>query len=632
MRTTRSYRGLTAAEFDSLSPRNRRLLVLGISGGAGDTPVPTADLLAQVEGIGDLNDDDLATLRDTLAARAEELLADPATATDAILAEAQEIATAIGTLNTAEASRAEAAEERATKAAEILASVRGETGDDSGETEVDGTEGDESTESGEETVETEATDDETTEGDESTETEVVEETEKIAASAADDKKAVVTRVVARRPARPAPVRATAAPEMALRASANVPGMQPGALLDTEEKVIRAWEDAWSATEGFSGEGAMRVPVAQLGRRNAEDIYGEDRFLDDSPGRNMKKIMAVTGPAALRASGGICQAPPINYDQRIIGTDARPFRDSGALVKFGADRGGVSTYPAPHLFDTAITNGLTDWTEANDTTPASPTTKNVTTMTCPTIETDKVGAIVQRVKIGNFRARYWREQVEAFMSALGQAHARYAESKWITAVGTGSTQVAHQQVLGTARDILTHLDLSAASMRSRFRMAPNAPLRLAFPDWLYDNIRVDLAREQPGATDERLATSEQQIDNWFKVRNINPSPFIDGETGQIFGAQSAGAAIGWPTSVTCYLYAEGEWLFLDGGELNLGVYRDSTLNGTNDAEFFAETFEGVHRMNIGPSHRLAIDICPNGASSLPIALATAPSVSICLSGS
>jgi hypothetical protein len=35
--------------------------------------------------------------------------------------------------------------------------------------------------------------------------------------------------------------------------------------------------------------------------------------------------------------------------------------------------------------------------------------------------------------------------------------------------------------------------------------------------------------------------------------------------------------------------EGAFLSLDGGEFDLGIVRDSTLNATNDAEFFAESF-------------------------------------------
>jgi hypothetical protein len=49
---------------------------------------------------------------------------------------------------------------------------------------------------------------------------------------------------------------------------------------------------------------------------------------------------------------------------------------------------------------------------------------------------------------------------------------------------------------------------------------------------------------------------------------------------------------FPDTFIWYLFAEGSFLFLDGGTLDLGVIRDSTLVGTNDYKMFVETFENV----------------------------------------
>ena len=61
-----------------------------------------------------------------------------------------------------------------------------------------------------------------------------------------------------------------------------------------------------------------------------------------------------------------------------------------------------------------------------------------------------------------------------------------------------------------------------------------------------------------------------------------------------------------------LFPEGTFLHLDGGTLELGIVRDSTLNSTNDYQVFGETFENVAR--IGPTQAarwLSLDICPVG---------------------
>jgi hypothetical protein len=46
-------------------------------------------------------------------------------------------------------------------------------------------------------------------------------------------------------------------------------------------------------------------------------------------------------------------------------------------------------------------------------------------------------------------------------------------------------------------------------------------------------------------------------------------------------------------------AQGTFLYLDGGTLDLGLIRDSTLNATNNFEIFAETFENIARIDGRP---------------------------------
>ena len=82
-------------------------------------------------------------------------------------------------------------------------------------------------------------------------------------------------------------------------------------------------------------------------------------------------------------------------------------------------------------------------------------------------------------------------------------------------------------------------------------------------------------------------------------------------GQIFGAQTAGALLEFPDTVVWYLFPEGTWLFLDGGELDLGLVRDSVLNSTNDFQIFMETFEGACMVGI-ESLKITSTVCPSGA--------------------
>jgi hypothetical protein len=63
----------------------------------------------------------------------------------------------------------------------------------------------------------------------------------------------------------------------------------------------------------------------------------------------------------------------------------------------------------------------------------------------------------------------------------------------------------------------------------------------------------------------------------------------------------------------YLFAEGTFLFLDGGTLDLGIIRDSTLVGTNDYKMFVETFEGVAKVGV-ESLKVVSTINVNGVAA------------------
>jgi hypothetical protein len=90
-------------------------------------------------------------------------------------------------------------------------------------------------------------------------------------------------------------------------------------------------------------------------------------------------------------------------------------------------------------------------------------------------------------------------------------------------------------------------------------------------------------------DGTLAVSESEINGYLGLSNVTltPSPDLN-----VFGAQEATGLLEFPDSFVWYLFAEGSFLFLDGGTLDLGIIRDSTLVGTNDYKMFVETFENV----------------------------------------
>jgi hypothetical protein len=158
------------------------------------------------------------------------------------------------------------------------------------------------------------------------------------------------------------------------------------------------------------------------------------------------------------------------------------------------------------------------------------------------------------------------------------------------IGAASTAVTSTSVIGMGRDFLVQLGRAAAAYRSRHRLDADAPLRAIIPAWVKDAMAADLTLSMPG---DSTLNAYAEIDAYIAARGINACYSLDTAAGAShFGAQSTGVMVEFPDTFVWYIFAEGSFLFLDGGTLDLGVIRDSTLVGTNDYKMFVETFENV----------------------------------------
>lgn len=84
--------------------------------------------------------------------------------------------------------------------------------------------------------------------------------------------------------------------------------------------------------------------------------------------------------------------------------------------------------------------------------------------------------------------------------------------------------------------------------------------------------------------------------------------------QTYPEAAAGDVLpGFPDQIDSLLFASGSWLFLDGGNLDLGLVRDSTLNDRNRYRQFMETFEGAAFRGI-ESLRMVMTVQPTGQTS------------------
>jgi hypothetical protein len=382
--------------------------------------------------------------------------------------------------------------------------------------------------------------------------------------------------------------------------------RPGEVLD-RDRLALAMQEAFLRNSAVPGAADVVVASARY------ELPEERTLHPDEPMRVLQdKIDAVVGEEALVASGGLCAPVTPYYELQNIAVTDRPVRS--ALAVFQAVRGGLRFAAPPTIGD--ITTAVGRITAAQDAAGGSSGTKTCQTVICPSFSEVDVAAIYHCLSAGNLGARAYPEQVAQFIDLVMAAHARAAETALLDGIAAGSTQVTAAQVGGATASLFPAMLSAAAQIRSHYRMASDVTLRVLMPAWAKDFLKADIVR-QPF---DKYQISDAELATIFASFNLAVSFFLDGETGggQVLAAQSTGALNGWPTTVKWFIFPEGTWLYLDGGTLELGLVRDSTLNATNTYQMFGETWENVAKVG-AVSYEITSTVQDTGALSAPVTI-------------
>lgn len=409
---------------------------------------------------------------------------------------------------------------------------------------------------------------------------------------------------------------------------EVPGFPTGGVVN-QDQAFAALVKKFEGTHNVRGTG--KHPVLSV-----IPTYPAERFLsgEASASVNTGKINAVreslTTTDAITAAGGLCAPLENLYDIEVLGVTQRPIRDS-ALTRFGVDRGGIQYRPAMSAAD--ITTGFGVWTvtddDANDDPDAPSPAKACAVIECPGLVTATVYSTYMCLQFPNFTARFDAEWVAATTRRTGIAWARFAENQLLQRVLAGSKALTAPSQVSATRDVLVNLDKAVAYLRNRHRLNDMVPLRWVAPRWLLELFRADLTRGFAGDLDA-LAVADALIASWFRARGVNVTWHLDGlgattidiapvgagaediaVPSQVYANAVAGAVIPpFINTIDTALYPEGDWLFLDGGQLDLGLVRDSRLNRINRYQQFMENWEGTAYNGV-ESLRLIMTIQPTG---------------------
>lgn len=401
-------------------------------------------------------------------------------------------------------------------------------------------------------------------------------------------------------------------------AADVRGFRAGQAVSDWKGVATAFVNRHPDTRSADSASGVRFLVASIAAE-----YPESRILGDDAIVNDAKIQAVTAASSLVASGGLCAPLTPWMNLQTYGDTVRPLRD--ALPSFKADRGGIRYVAPPKLSDLAGSArrttvaqdaaGYTNQSPAGTTAP-----KPCLHVVCGAEATCIVQAVSSCLTFGNFGARTYPEQVEAWLKLSRVEFARYQEQELLAAINAGSTQMTAAQVYGANFSILEQISFTVDSFKARYRIAGAQKLRFVAPFWLRSVLKDDIAAQSPGDGLARMSISDAQVDEWLRSRGAEPIWTQDTLAADTqLAAPSAGALGKWPTSVRWFIFPEGQWLYLDNGVLDLGLVRDSTLNSQNDYQIWMEEFNGVCQVGGIESVAVVSALVPNG-SSAPLAAA------------
>lgn len=401
----------------------------------------------------------------------------------------------------------------------------------------------------------------------------------------------------------------AAKGTALVASAGIKGYTPGQTL-TREELADATIKALHGGTIAQGSQKVLVASADWGSKFPSELK---LGFQEPTASIMAKIEAAYGETALQASGGLCAPVTPYYELMNVAVADRPVRD--ALANFNAVRGGLQFAAPPTIAD--IT-GVGIKTAEEDALGGTFATKTCQIVACPDFSTVDVEMIYHCLQFGNLNARAFPELIATYNDLVLAAHARLAEQSLLDGITAFSTAVADNAEYGATSTLVAGILKASAAIRFQLRMAAGARLRVILPTWVADLLVNDTVNTQFGRFEYARDSIAALLD---RLGNVTVSWTLDTTTGGPgFGAQAAGALAEFPTTVQWWIFPEGSFLFLDGGTLDLGIVRDSTLNATNDFQIFGETFENV--AFVGPmAYVVTSTICPSGAVANPVTAIT-----------
>jgi hypothetical protein len=573
------------------------------------------DTLTLPEDLTQLSADDIADLTARITDRAQALQGAEAEWTAADVAEAEQLAEAFAALNSETGRRAEEAAQVRQSMSSALGSILAAS------TEFADLDGD-------------GLDDETGEPVEPVEEDEGEEEEPVemaAAPAAPEPVVAAARRVepvrvpgarqqltSRRPRTAAPRVSTAeAFFAATKMGLDPEGTRYRSLRDIADAITRKRLRFGTIPQGVSGE---QLSIAVGSKSTKGPRLGRD------PQANFGVLTGARDQhLSLVASGGYSAPLAPIYEFFTLARPQTPVEDF--LASANADRGGIRYIPGTDMRVDAR-QAVDTYTKADaETTEPELVVKTKFKVAGPTTQDAYVDAVTSIVDFDNLEYRVFPELVEAFLDNVAIAFAETKERYYLDVIRAGSTDATSAVPYGPSRGVLWDWTTASVNYRKRHGMGRNDTIEVIASDWVSEAIKLDIAMGHSADPMARFNVTDADVDRVLAARNLRlcwANDVATSDSAESFrDAQGAGALNAWPTQTSAYVAAPGTWVRLDGGTLDLGLVRDSTLNGTNDLQLFAEEWIGCVKLGIESVEVISTLMIPAGQGPDTVAVYEAP---------
>lgn len=420
----------------------------------------------------------------------------------------------------------------------------------------------------------------------------------------------IRQVAGQRPVVPADHRAQG--EVAIIASADVPGYGAGARLKDMVDVGQALLNRMDGFPSFSGEEGVRAAnpeadLMQFGVVTFKKPFSEDLILKE--GQDATELFAHAASEArlpgksLVAAGGWCAPSEVLYDlcaqettDGMLSIPEVQIRRGGLKYTMGPDFGTIYDNTGFCQTETQAING---------------TTKPCYELTCPSWTDVRMDACGVCIKVPILTEVGFPELVARIVSGSLIAHQHHINAKVINAIQTalGSAVVA-TDMGSTAQTTLNSIELIIEGIRSRYRMGFNQTMEVVAPHWLLGAIRADLSYRM-GLNE--LAVTDQMINAYFAARKANVQWVEDWQPvgGGSTLSNTNACPIVYPDTVDLLVYPSGAFVKGTSDVIKLNaVYDAASLSVNTYTGLFFEEGILVARTCFGGC-RVTVAICNSG---------------------